>query len=95
MSSSAASALSSIGAPLTACTTPDAKGFEHSALSSGLPPTPGVEALVPVAALPTGEGEAQLGLAKVAEEDLDAPVAQGAPAPEFCSLEGMLVKGLV
>ena len=94
-SSSAASALSSIGAPSTAYTTPDVNGPGQSAPSPGLPPTPGAGTLVPVAALPTGEAEAQLGLAKVAEADLDAFMAYGALVPEFCRLEGMLVKGLV
>jgi xylulokinase len=51
--------------------------------------------LMPVTALPTSEGEAQMGLAKVAEPDVDAFMAYAAIVPEYCRLEGMLVKALV
>jgi xylulokinase len=51
--------------------------------------------LVPVVPLPTAEAEAQLGLAKVAEPDMDSFAAYGALVPEYCRLESMLVKGLV
>ncbi|KAJ7026949.1 D-xylulose kinase [Mycena alexandri] len=54
-------------------------------------PTP----LTPVAALATGEAEALVGLAKVAEPDGDAFLAYAAIVPEYCRLEGMLVKGIV
>ncbi|KAG7085446.1 hypothetical protein E1B28_003007 [Marasmius oreades] len=54
-------------------------------------PTP----LTPVVALQTGEVEAQLGLAKVAEPDVDAFLTYAALVPEFCRLEGMLIKGVV
>ncbi|KAJ7727262.1 D-xylulose kinase [Mycena metata] len=54
-------------------------------------PTP----LTPVAALATGEAEALMGLAKVAEPDADAFLAYAAIVPEYCRLEGMLVKGIV
>jgi xylulokinase len=54
-------------------------------------PTP----LTPVVALPTGDGETQLGLAKVAEPDSDAFLTYAAIVTEYCRLEGMLVKGIV
>lgn len=54
-------------------------------------PTP----LTPVVALPTGDSEAQLGLAKVAEPDVDAFLAYASLVPEFCRLEGMVIKNIV
>ena len=54
-------------------------------------PTP----LTPVVALPTADAEAQIGLAKVAESDLDAFMAYAAIVPEYCRLEGMVIKGIV
>lgn len=54
-------------------------------------PTP----LTPVVALPTSDSETQLGLAKVAEPDTDAFLTYAAIVPEFCRLEGMLIKGIV
>jgi xylulokinase len=45
--------------------------------------------------LPTADAEAQLGLVKVAEPDVDAFMAYAAIVPEYCRLEGMLVKGLI
>ncbi|KAJ7723012.1 D-xylulose kinase [Mycena maculata] len=54
-------------------------------------PTP----LTPVAPLSTGEGEARAGLVKVAEPDGDAFLAYAALVPEYCRLEGMLVRGIV
>ncbi|TDL15765.1 actin-like ATPase domain-containing protein [Rickenella mellea] len=72
--------------------------------SSASPPTPtgtngsappGITPLTPVAALPTGDAEAQVGLAKVAEPDTDAFMTYASIVPEFCRLETMLVKGLV
>jgi len=54
-------------------------------------PTP----LTPVVALPTADAEAQIGLAKVAEPDLDAFMAYAAIIPEYCRLEGMMIKGIV
>jgi xylulokinase len=50
---------------------------------------------MPVTALPTSESETQVGLAKVAEPDVDAFMAYAAIVPEYCRLEGMLVKALV
>ncbi|KAL5638729.1 hypothetical protein ACGC1H_003178 [Rhizoctonia solani] len=48
-----------------------------------------------VHALPTDEPDALLGLAKVAEGDMDAFSAYAALVPEWCRLEGMLVRGVV
>ncbi|KAG8727728.1 hypothetical protein FRC11_012596 [Ceratobasidium sp. 423] len=45
--------------------------------------------------LPTDEPDALLGLAKVAEGDLDAFAAYAALVPEWCRLEGMLIRGVV
>ncbi|KAG8751529.1 hypothetical protein FRC12_012402 [Ceratobasidium sp. 428] len=48
-----------------------------------------------VHALPTDESDAMLGLAKVAEADMDAFAAYAALVPEWCRLEGMLLRGVV
>ncbi|QRV95912.1 FGGY-family carbohydrate kinase [Ceratobasidium sp. AG-Ba] len=48
-----------------------------------------------VHALPTEESDALLGLAKVAEADMDAFAAYAALVPEWCRLENMLLKGVV
>ncbi|KAJ7457348.1 hypothetical protein FB451DRAFT_593352 [Mycena latifolia] len=103
--SSSGSSLASLS---TAYTTPDLGLASGSLLSPGLgqigangangagngtPTTP--TPLTPVSALPTGDAEAQVGLAKVAEPDADAFLAYAAIVPEYCRLEGMLVKGIV
>ncbi|KAG6805295.1 hypothetical protein H0H93_007437 [Arthromyces matolae] len=54
-------------------------------------PTP----LTPVVALPTADTEATIGLAKVADSDVDAFSTYAAIVPEFCRLEAMLIKGIV
>jgi len=59
--------------------------------SATVNPTP----LTPVVALPTSDGEAQIGWAKVAEPDSDAFLTYASIVPEYCRLEGLLVKGLV
>ncbi|TFK61278.1 actin-like ATPase domain-containing protein [Pluteus cervinus] len=91
---------SSISAPSTVLTTPDLTINSSGALSPGLangaattPTTP--TPLTPVVALPTSDAEAQLGLAKVAEPDLDAFMTYAAIVPEYCRLEAMLIKGIV
>ncbi|KAG8843248.1 hypothetical protein FRB96_004214 [Tulasnella sp. 330] len=48
---------------------------------------------VSVNPLPTGEEDSQKGLCKVAEADWDAFMVYASIVPEFCRLEGMLVKG--
>ncbi|KAF7325986.1 hypothetical protein MKEN_00449500 [Mycena kentingensis (nom. inval.)] len=80
--------LSTSSAGLLSPKTPGANGAATSAPTT---PTP----LTPVAALQTGEAELQVGLAKVAEPDADAFLAYAAIVPEYCRLEGMLVKGIV
>jgi xylulokinase len=88
-------------APSTAYTTPDLGLGNTGIISPGLgtngsaatPTTP--TPLTPVVALPTADAEAQVGLAKVAEPDLDAFMTYAAIVPEYCRLESMLVKGIV
>ncbi|KAF7305310.1 hypothetical protein HMN09_00782600 [Mycena chlorophos] len=104
------SSTSSMVTGSSAFTTPELNTGTSGLLSPGLPPTPGVigangtaaagtpttpTPLTPVAALPTGEAEAQVGLAKVAEPDSDAFLAYAAIVPEYCRLEGMLMKGII
>ncbi|KAF8968470.1 D-xylulose kinase [Flammula alnicola] len=54
-------------------------------------PTP----LTPVVALATSDAEAQLGLAKVAEPDVDAFMTYASIVPEYSRLETMVFKGIV
>jgi len=62
----------------------------------GGPATPTTTtSLAPVTAMPTSDAEAQIGLAKVAEPDVDAFMTYAAIVPEYCRLENMLVKSLV
>lgn len=75
-------------------TTPDPSSSPDP--SGGVPSTPTAAApLTPVVAMPTADAEAQLGLAKVAEPDVDAFMTYAAIVPEYCRLESMLVKSLV
>jgi xylulokinase len=79
--------------PSTTFTTPDlgtANTGGPAASEAG-----GASALMPVTALPASEAETQVGLAKIAEPDVDAFMAYAAIVPEYCRLEGMLVKALV
>jgi len=97
------SATSSSGAlPSSAFTTPDLGGATttttitgQAASEAAAASSSSTAALVPVTALPTSEAETQVGLAKVAEPDVDAFMAYAAIVPEYCRLEGMLVKALV
>lgn len=86
------------GAPSTTFTTPD--------LGGGASPSPGTNggggaapqtttSLTPVTAMPTADSEAQIGLVKVAEADVDAFMTYAAIVPEYCRLESMLCKTLV
>ncbi|KAJ6523295.1 hypothetical protein B0H19DRAFT_1201757 [Mycena capillaripes] len=68
-------------------------GSNGAAGAAGTPTTP--TPLTPVAPMPTGDAEAQMGLARVAEPDADAFLAYAAIVPEYSRLEGMLVKGIV
>lgn len=86
------SASGSLQPPSTAFTTPDL----GSSLENGNgTPVGGAMSLTPVTALPTSEAEVQVGLGKVAEADVDAFMGYAAIVPEYCRLEGMLVKALV
>ncbi|KAF8196970.1 hypothetical protein BJ912DRAFT_93874 [Pholiota molesta] len=96
-------------APSSAFTTPDlglgnlgimtnAGGLSAPTPSNGsggaaTPTTP--TPLTPVVALTTSDAEAQLGLAKVAEPDVDAFMTYAAIVPEYSRLETMVVKGIV
>ncbi|KDQ49763.1 hypothetical protein JAAARDRAFT_200595 [Jaapia argillacea MUCL 33604] len=88
-------------APSTAFTTPDLSGGVSpsagtSGSGTGTPAPPSTTTLVPVSALPsTSEADLQAGIAKVAEPDVDAFMAYASLVPEYCRLEGLLVKGLV
>ncbi|PFH46292.1 hypothetical protein AMATHDRAFT_155735 [Amanita thiersii Skay4041] len=82
--------------PSTAYTTPDLGligGGPEGTATATTPSTP--TPLTPVVALPTGDSETQIGLAKVAEPDLDAFMTYAAIVPEYCRLETMLVKRIV
>ena len=52
--------------------------------------------LTPVTAMTTtSDADLQIGLAKVTEPDVDSFMGYAAIVPEYCRLEGMLVKGIV
>ena len=85
---------SSGGLPSSTFTTPDL-GATSTGPTSEAAATGSSATLMPVTALPTSEAEAQIGLAKIAEPDVDAFMAYAAIVPEYCRLEGMLVKALV
>jgi xylulokinase len=94
---SGTSGVNSIGAPSsTPFTTPDMNASLGSPDPNGTPATPTTTTpLTPVTAMPTSDAEAQIGLAKVAEPDVDAFMTYAAIVPEYCRLESMLVKSLV
>jgi len=83
--------------PSTAYTTPELNiGSGTGANGNGSAMTPTTPTpLTPVVALPTADAEAQIGLAKVAEPDLDAFMTYAAIVPEYCRLESMMIKGIV
>jgi len=81
--------------PSTTFTTPEIGTTSASPSGEGATAVTTAGTLIPVTALPTGEAETQVGLAKVAEPDVDAFMAYAAIVPEYCRLEGMLVKALV
>ena len=85
---------SSSALPSSTFTTPDL-GTPNAGAATEATATGSTAALTPVTALPTSESETQVGLAKVAEPDVDAFMAYAAIVPEYCRLEGMLVKALV
>jgi len=99
---STADTISSSTAPSTAYTTPDIglgnmgvmpSGQSGSTADAVAPTTP--TPLTPVVALATSDAEAQVGLAKVAEPDLDAFMTYAAIVPEYSRLERMVLKGIV
>lgn len=87
---------STLDGPSTAFTTPDLGGTTPTGETA---PDPAAQSsppsLVPVTAMPTSDAELQLGLAKVAEPDVDAFMSYAAIVPEYCRLEGLLIKSLV
>ncbi|KAF8129871.1 hypothetical protein EV363DRAFT_1336911 [Boletus edulis] len=84
------------GVPSTAFTTPELGGGGASpGPNGGSTPAPQTTSLTPVTAMPTADSEAQIGLAKVAEADVDAFMTYAAIVPEYCRLESMLCKTLV
>jgi xylulokinase len=93
----------SAGTPSTAMTTPDlgtggvSPSTHSSSNASGVtaPNSSTTTKLTPIMAMPTADLEAQIGLAKVAEPDTDAFLTYASIVPEYCRLEGVLVKGLV
>jgi xylulokinase len=92
---STGTSMSSSGAlPSSTFTTPDL-GTTSTGPTGEAAATASSAALMPVTALPTSEAETQVGLAKIAEPDVDAFMAYAAIVPEYCRLEGMLVKALV
>lgn len=89
---------STLEAPSTAFTTPElgATGSPNPASGATGDATPvSTTTLVPVTALQTSDAELQLGLAKVAEPDVDAFMSYAAIVPEYSRLEGMLIKAIV
>ena len=87
---------SSMVAPSTALTTPDVGSLGQQQSTNGSARTASVPTpLTPVVALATSDSEAQIGLAKVAEPDVDAFLTYAAIVPEYYRLEGMLIKGIV
>ncbi|KIJ19576.1 xylulokinase [Paxillus involutus ATCC 200175] len=81
--------------PSTAFTTPDPGAGGASPGANGGIIASQTTSLTPVVAMPTADSEAQIGLAKVAEADVDAFMTYAAIVPEYCRLESMLCKSLV
>lgn len=82
------------GVASTAFTTPELGGGASPGANGGAT-APQTTSLTPVTAMPTADSEAQIGLAKVAEADVDAFMTYAAIVPEYCRLESMLFKSLV
>ncbi|KAF8321157.1 hypothetical protein DL93DRAFT_2212896 [Clavulina sp. PMI_390] len=72
-----------------AASSPSSTGPPGTAASAPAPAT------LSVSPLPTDEADIDLGLVKVSECDLDAFMMYAALVPEYCRLEGMLVRALV
>ncbi|KZT01992.1 actin-like ATPase domain-containing protein [Laetiporus sulphureus 93-53] len=88
---------STLDAPSTAFTTPDLSGTNPNpeVITTDTITTSSPASLIPVTAMPTSDAELQLGLAKVAEPDVDAFMSYAAIVPEYCRLESLLVKSIV
>lgn len=84
-------------APSTAFTTPDLGALSPNSGQSGesVAAATAPSALQPVTAMPTPDAELQLGLAKVADPDVDAFMSYAALVPEYVRLEGLLIKAIV
>ena len=77
-----------INSELLAQDPPNTTGGETSATTSA--------PLTPVTVMTsTSENDLQVGLGKVTEPDVDSFMSYAAIVPEYCRLEGMLVKGIV
>lgn len=72
--------------PTATCTIPDAGSNNGNST---------ITPLTPVTPLQTSEQETQIGLAKVAESDLDAFMTYASIVPEYHRLENILIKGIV
>lgn len=80
-------------ATLDANISPDPTGGSASTDNAAAPTS---APLAPVTAMSTtSDSDLQIGLAKVAEPDVDSFMGYAAIVPEYCRLEGMLVKGIV
>ncbi|TFK21695.1 actin-like ATPase domain-containing protein [Coprinopsis marcescibilis] len=87
-----------LGQGSTGFPTPDLSlsGMGIPSPSNGTSVTPTTPApLTPVTALPTADAEVQIGLAKVADSDVDAFMTYAAIVPEYYRLENILIKGIV
>lgn len=82
--------------PTTSLSTPDLNlSPDPSTSGDGTALTPSAP-LTPVTAMTsTSESDLQIGLARVTEPDVDSFMGYAAIVPEYCRLEGMLVKGIV
>jgi len=74
-------------------------GYSSSSTTGGTPLSASLTSTNPVtinvSPLPTDDADLEVGLVKVAEADLDSFMTYAALVPEYCRLEGMLVRALV
>lgn len=84
---------------LTLNTSPGMLSVPGFGSSGGLAPGPSSPTSQPISVsvvgLPTDDADAHVGLVKVAEADVDSFMSYAAFIPEYCRLEGMLVKALI
>jgi xylulokinase len=77
-----------IGSELLSNDSPNTAGGETSVTTSA--------PLTPVTVMTsTSENDLQVGFGKVTDPDVDSFMGYAAIVPEYCRLEGMLVKGIV